>query len=46
MIKKSGNGYKVTSEKGKNLGGPYKTQKQAEKRLQQVEYFKHKGKKG
>jgi len=34
-------GYKVTSEKGKNLGGPYKTMKQAKKRLGQVEYFKH-----
>jgi hypothetical protein len=42
MIKKSAGGYKVLSEKGKNLGGPYKTKKEAEKRLQQVEYFKHK----
>jgi hypothetical protein len=42
MIKKAAGGYKVVSEKGKNLGGPYKTKKAAEKRLQQVEYFKHK----
>jgi hypothetical protein len=43
MIKKTESGYKVVSEKGnKNLGGPYKTKKEAEKRLQQVEYFKHK----
>ncbi len=42
MIKKESGGYKVVSEKGKNLGGPYKTKKQAKKRLQQVEYFKHK----
>jgi hypothetical protein len=42
MIKKAAGGYKVLSEKGKNLGGPYKTKKEAEKRLQQVEYFKHK----
>ena len=43
MIKKVAGGYKVVSEKGnKNLGGPYKTKKEAEKRLQQVEYFKHK----
>jgi hypothetical protein len=41
MIKKLKNGYKVLSEKGKNLGGPYKTKAAAEKRLQQVEYFKH-----
>ena len=42
MIKKAAGGYKVLSEKGKNLGGPYKTKKETEKRLQQVEYFKHK----
>jgi hypothetical protein len=43
MIKKVEGGYKVVSENGKkNLGGPYKTKKEAEKRLQQVEYFKHK----
>jgi hypothetical protein len=44
MIKKVSGGYKVLSEKGKNLGGPYKTKKEAEKRLRQVEFFKHKGK--
>jgi hypothetical protein len=42
MIKKVKEGYKVVSEKkGKNLGGPYKTKAAAEKRLRQVEYFKH-----
>jgi hypothetical protein len=41
MIKKVKGGYKVTSEKGKNLGGPYKSKEEAEKRLKQVEYFKH-----
>lgn len=42
MIKKVKAGYKVVSEKGgKNLGGPYKTRKEAEKRLRQVEFFKH-----
>ena len=41
MIKKTEGGYKVVSEKGKNLGGPYKSKKEAEKRLKQVEYFKH-----
>jgi hypothetical protein len=45
MIKKVKEGYKVISEKsGKNLGGPYKTKEEAAKRLQQVEYFKHKKK--
>ena len=43
MIKKVAGGYRVLSEKtGKNLGGPYKTKKEAEKRLKQVEFFKHK----
>jgi hypothetical protein len=42
VIKKVAGGYKVVSENGKkNLGGPYKTKKEAEKRLRQVEYFKH-----
>jgi hypothetical protein len=41
MIRKSKEGYKVLSEKGKNLGGPYKTREEAAKRLRQVEYFKH-----
>jgi hypothetical protein len=42
MIKKVKDGYKVLSEKGKNLGGPYKSEAEAKKRLKQVEYFKHK----
>lgn len=42
MIKKVKGGYKVLSENGKkNLGGPYKTKAAAEKRLRQVEFFKH-----
>jgi hypothetical protein len=41
MIRKVKDGYKVLSEKGKNLGGPYKTKAEAEKRLRQVEFFKH-----
>jgi hypothetical protein len=41
VIKKVKEGYKVMSEKGKNLGGPYKSKSAAEKRLRQVEYFKH-----
>lgn len=40
-ITKVKGGYEVKSETGKNLGGPYKSKAQAEKRLQQVEYFKH-----
>jgi hypothetical protein len=40
MIKKTTGGYKVVSKKGKNLGGPYKSKKDAEKRLRQVEFFK------
>lgn len=41
-IVKKEDGYYVVSEKGKNLGGPYSTREEAEKRLRQVEYFKHK----
>lgn len=44
MIRKVKGGYKVVSHKGKNLGGPYGSKAAAEKRLKQVEYFKHKGK--
>jgi hypothetical protein len=43
MIVKRKNEYYVVSEKtGKNLGGPYKTLAEAEKRLRQVELFKRK----
>jgi hypothetical protein len=43
VIVKREDGYYVVSEKTeKNLGGPYKTREEAEKRLRQVEYFKHK----
>lgn len=43
MIVKKKDGYYVLSEKAKrNLGGPYKTEEEAKKRLQQVEFFKHK----
>jgi hypothetical protein len=41
MIKKVKGGYKVISERGKNLGGPYKSKDEAKKRLRQVEFFKH-----
>jgi hypothetical protein len=41
MIRKVKGGYQVLSEQGKNLGGPYKTKAEAEARLRQVEFFKH-----
>ena len=44
MIKKTGRGFQVKSEKGKNLSKPNLSKGQAQKRLRQVEYFKHKGK--
>ncbi len=40
MIKKVSGGYRVVSKKGKDLGGPYKTKAEAQKRLRQVEFFK------
>jgi len=43
MIVKRKNGYYVLSEKTRrNLGGPYRTRAEAQKRLRQVEFFKHK----
>jgi hypothetical protein len=44
MIVKREGKYYVKSEKGKNLGGPYKNKSSAVRRLKQVEYFKHKKK--
>jgi hypothetical protein len=41
MIRPDGSGYKVVSEKGKNLGSGYKTKAEARKRLAQIEMFKH-----
>lgn len=44
MIRKVKGGYKVFSEAGKPLSKVLPTRQAAEKRLRQVEYFKHKGK--
>jgi len=41
MIRKVKGGYRVVSEKGKNLG-TYRSKAAALRRLRQVEYFKHK----
>lgn len=41
MIRKVAGGFKVVSEDGKNLGGPYPSREAAEKRLKEVEMFKH-----
>ncbi len=46
MIVKKKSGFHVVSSEGKNLGGPYKSRKEAEDRLIQVEMFKHMAKKG
>jgi hypothetical protein len=45
VIVRTDKGFTVFSEgtPRKRLGGPYKTRKEATKRLQQVEYFKHTG---
>lgn len=45
MIVKTGSGFQVKSESGKNLSKPNLTKEQAQKRLRMVEYFKRKGKK-
>jgi len=41
MIRKTSQGYKVVSEKGKNLSKPNLSKAEAQKRLAQVEMFKH-----
>lgn len=43
MVKKVGNKWVVMSESGKQMG-TYSTKAEAQKRLQQIEYFKHKKK--
>ena len=40
MIKKIGSKYVVLAESGRRMGS-YKTKKEAEKRLRQIEVFKH-----
>ena len=42
MIIKTPKGHQVVSKEGKPLSRPNLSKEQAEKRLQQVEYFKHK----
>jgi hypothetical protein len=44
MIKKRGGKYVVLSEKTGRTFGTYATRAEAEKRLRQVEFFKHGGK--
>jgi len=40
MIRKVREGYRVVAESGRNMG-TYSTKKAAEKRLRQIEMFKH-----
>ena len=40
MIKKIGSEYVVVAESGRKMGS-YGTKKEAEKRLKQIEFFKH-----
>jgi hypothetical protein len=40
MIKKAGNKYVVVAESGRRMG-TYDTKAEAQKRLRQVEFFKH-----
>ncbi len=45
MIRQVAGGYIVVSEKGRKLSKVYKTRAEAQKRLNQVEMFKHMKKK-
>lgn len=38
--KKNGKFFVKSHDRSKNLGGPYKSKEEAQKRLQQVEWFK------
>jgi hypothetical protein len=40
MLRKVQGGYRVLSESGRNMG-TYRTKAEAEKRLRQIEMFKH-----
>ncbi len=40
MIRKVKQGWRVVAESGRNMG-MYPTKEQAQKRLRQIEYFKH-----
>lgn len=42
MIVKTSKGYVVKSESCKNLSKPYATKQQAQKRLNEIDYFKRK----
>jgi len=44
MIRHVSGGYEVVSEKGKKLSRVYKNKAQAKKRLQQIEWWKHRDK--
>jgi hypothetical protein len=46
MIKKTKQGYVVKSKEGKNLSKKNLSHGDAVKRLMQIEFFKHKNKKG
>lgn len=43
MILKEGDKYVIKSEDGSKTLGTYATREEAEKRLREIEYFKHKG---
>ena len=45
MIKQTPQGYKVTSESGKNMSKPNLSLAEAKKRLARIEYFKYQDKK-
>jgi hypothetical protein len=45
MVKYENGKYVIKSEDGSKTLGTYDTKEEAEKRLAQIDYFKHKGKK-
>ncbi len=45
MIRKEGDKYVIKSEDGTKTLGTFATKEEAEKRLREIEYFKHRSKK-
>ena len=41
VVEEGGKWYVLSEDKSKRLGGPYSSKEEADKRLQEVEYFKH-----
>lgn len=46
MIRQRGDSWYCYSDEGKKMGGPYKSKREALRRLKQLEYYKHEKEEG